>query len=106
MGRAAGRKLAAVVFLWPPHDAVLSSRRRARAEAAGMITADDRTRVAMLFERLVQTQFITKAIFQELQQIFEHSGGFDHRWACWQICWAHAQTQLCFSLAQSLILPR
>ena len=31
----------------------------------------------MLFERQARTQTITKAIFQELQQIFEHSGGFD-----------------------------
>jgi DNA-binding response OmpR family regulator len=42
-----------------------------------MITTEDSSRVAVLFERLARMQIITKAIFGELQTIFEHSGGFD-----------------------------
>ena len=42
-----------------------------------MISSDDRTRVAVLFARLARTHFITQAIFQELQQVFQRSGGFD-----------------------------
>lgn len=48
-----------------------------RIVAPCMITTEDRVRVVVLFQRLNRIQFVTKTTFQELQQIFQHSGGLD-----------------------------